>query len=598
MTVITSEMAKKELVRRRLEKLGLNESMVRDEIDRRSKLSKNTDSNYSDSNADKRSIGESLEDFAVDGTKRLGKDILSGFAKMGHGVINAPHNIVAAFSPKAAEYIPKQQDYDYDSLVGIRNTDFGDKLVQGLVEYAPYAIGGEAAGVGKVVGIVPRGAAQAAEGGVFGATQNNDALSGALAGALGGAGGALASGAVGGLVRGAKDNLIGHSAPSIARNIERSIGNLGGDMNQLAFKKAESSYEDTVKNESNLHNELEQSSKKHDKHIKYDNSRYKKSLKNEVKRLDAESSRQSSLKPENDIAVKKLKLLMKDNHNSFSGAIEHHKSINKMYGKEVSPGNPVPESMIRFAHKEIKKDIQRNIDKNSIESTFGRAWKSANNATQDRVNTFDKIIGSSGREAKSKFKKFYSGKSDSADASAFVKDYIPKPGEEGVQKIKALSKILGDENFAKNVIKHNMFKSSIDKNNIESFVNKFDSLSNEQKDYLFDDKQRNMVGTLSRLLKSKKDVLSGNEKQNAMKTVLSTALGYGGAHYVGADPLTGLVVGGLAPSVYNKVLSSVMSHPGAQNLASADLTSIGNQLRKVLPSILASNSVRRDTDGN
>ena len=211
---------------------------------------------------------------------------------------------------------------------------------------------------------------------------------------------------------------------------------------------------------------------------------------------------------------------------------------------------------------------------------------------------FETVVGQTGKETPSKFRNFVKNKRGSADASSFVKDYLPTTKSEGTQKMRQLSRMLGDEDFAKNVIKHNMFKSSIDKQNVNSFINKFDSLSKDQKDYLFDEKQRNMVSTLSRMLKSKKDVLTDNEKHNVMKTVLSTALGYGGAHYAGVDPLIGLAAGAVVPSFYNKVLSSVMSHPGAQNLASSDLTAIGNQLRKVMPRMAVATSVRSDDNGD
>ncbi len=133
-------------------------------------------------------------------------NVVAGLAKMGHNVINAPHDITNYFSPKLAKHIPKQQDYDFAAGLGLPTDEIhrngeapttADKIVQSLAQYAPAFVAPNAAlgGAGRAIASIPKagnylsraaeiGAPQAA----FGATQNEeDPLRGAEEGAITGA---------------------------------------------------------------------------------------------------------------------------------------------------------------------------------------------------------------------------------------------------------------------------------------------------------------------------------------------------------------------------------------------------------------------------
>jgi hypothetical protein len=86
--------------------------------------------------------------------EKLAPNILAGLAQMGHGLINAPHNLVNQVSPKLASYIPKQQDYDFAGMLKLpKSADLSDKLIRGLAQYSPALLAPEAS-LGEVGGAI------------------------------------------------------------------------------------------------------------------------------------------------------------------------------------------------------------------------------------------------------------------------------------------------------------------------------------------------------------------------------------------------------------------------------------------------------------
>lgn len=66
------------------------------------------------------------------------KDPLAGLAELGHGAINAPHNLAALFSEKLASHIPTQANFDYSAALGIpeNKKNLVDRLIQSAPELA------------------------------------------------------------------------------------------------------------------------------------------------------------------------------------------------------------------------------------------------------------------------------------------------------------------------------------------------------------------------------------------------------------------------------------------------------------------------------
>lgn len=66
--------------------------------------------------------------------EKLAPNILAGLANMGHGIVNAPHNIGKYLT--GSNNIPHLPDYNYSSMLNIPNTQ-SDQFVQGAAESLP-----------------------------------------------------------------------------------------------------------------------------------------------------------------------------------------------------------------------------------------------------------------------------------------------------------------------------------------------------------------------------------------------------------------------------------------------------------------------------
>lgn len=104
---------------------------------------------------------EEPKDSALDKVLRYGvKDPIIGLANLGHGILNAPHNLAALLSDKLASHIPKQEDYDYSTLMGIpsETRNLADKLIQFTPELGVSVALPETklGAIGKGIEMIPR----------------------------------------------------------------------------------------------------------------------------------------------------------------------------------------------------------------------------------------------------------------------------------------------------------------------------------------------------------------------------------------------------------------------------------------------------------
>lgn len=166
--------------------------------------------------------------------EKLPKNVLTGLAQMGHGLINAPHNITNAISPELASHIPKQKDHDFASMVGLpKETTMADKLIRGAAQYAPAMMMpvAEMGIAGSAASLPMRMGAQAVPQAAFGATQNPNAVHGALEGAAAGAGGELLGSAIKSGIHALKPSTMFRgnlSAEELKRNLEATKGTTTG----------------------------------------------------------------------------------------------------------------------------------------------------------------------------------------------------------------------------------------------------------------------------------------------------------------------------------------------------------------------------------
>jgi len=113
-----------------------------------------------------------------DSSNRFAKNVLSGLARVGKGVVNTPHNLTKTLanegyiSPKSVIGAAIPEDTDYSKLLGINDVSDSDRLIQGFSQYLPAAIAGGEGLLG-----------QSAAGAAFGATQSDNPIEGTVLGA-------------------------------------------------------------------------------------------------------------------------------------------------------------------------------------------------------------------------------------------------------------------------------------------------------------------------------------------------------------------------------------------------------------------------------
>lgn len=184
--------------------------------------------------------------------QRGGADILSGLAQMGHGLLNAPHNIANSIgnmtgNPQLGQDVAPLQpgNPDFSSILGVQNPNFGDKLLSGVAQYAPYVAGGEGVLAAKGLESIPlatRLTNYAGTGAAFGATQSDTpASSAALDSVLNVGGGLLGHGI-------AKGVGLALGTKSAQKSLSNSILDF---LNGQSGKASALSPEDTAQNVAN-----------------------------------------------------------------------------------------------------------------------------------------------------------------------------------------------------------------------------------------------------------------------------------------------------------------------------------------------------------
>lgn len=83
------------------------------------------------------------------------RNVGTGLAQMGHGILNTPANIADYLARK--EILPKdyegklwrQEEHDFGRMLGREGVKPGDAFISGVTEYLPYLLGGELGTLGK-----------------------------------------------------------------------------------------------------------------------------------------------------------------------------------------------------------------------------------------------------------------------------------------------------------------------------------------------------------------------------------------------------------------------------------------------------------------
>ena len=531
--------------------------------------------------------------------QRFNTDVWAGLAQMGHGIINTPSNLAntlakfGAISPETAAKIPRQQDYNYSAMLGVSQPNLLDKLVQGSAQYLPATLAG-----GSTI------AGQAIAGGVFGATQNQNPLTGAAIGAaipiLGGK--AIQGGLAAAEARPISAALSKYAAPGLGETISGTLEDTRKMTNQQAFDMAKNNYGNYAAKEKNAWDNLSNEASKADSNNanNFDNSDYVSALNDKLTKLSGQAERQSAFGRSNADAQTLLNGYMKDEHGNFTDAIEHNKSLNQDYQNEITPGKSLPFDIVNFAKSNLKKTINQNIEDNGLQETLGKSWQDANQSTADKNSIFNEVANVKGQPKYSSFSQFNKGVSTNQDPTSFVFDYLPKTKGDGTQGMEQFSKMLGNDDAAKNVIKMNYFDKSFRQNQVDpkTFMGQFDNLSQEQQEYLFNSEQLKPIRTLSAILAKNPNSLNAPSK-SLWSHGLTALIGGTAGHFTGIGPVEGAVgalvasnagkaaVAKLAaqPAMQKKLIDYLNSNPQPR-ISPETATTLMNVLSRAIPSAI------------
>jgi len=537
---------------------------------------------------------------------RLAGDVDIGATRMGLGVRSAPHYIAqmlaqhGLISPETAAKatLPNiafnlkgltapLQGKQIGQAYGVTKPNIADKLLQGAAQYAPYALVGGASLPG-----------QAAAGGLYGATQSKDPITGAATGAatnliLGKVGQIISKG-----VPSITKALSKYAAPGIADTLKSSLDKVKDLKNSVAFDRARSNFNDYQDAESSAWDSLKKSANAADAQsgINFNDENYKDALTKKIADLKKESV-QSGFERKNEDSIGLLKDYVNDPHSSFADAIEHNRALNADYQNEVTPGKSMPFSMINYSKKNLKNAIQENLSKNNLQNTLGSSWSKANKATADKNSIFNEIVSPAGKPQISSFMKYYKGGKDYSDPSTFIDQYVPKTAGEGTQKMEQFSNMVGDKKYSKDILKMNYFKNSYNKKGFDSeaFLKKYNNLSSEQKSYLFTTDQKNKIGSLNKILSKdpnalkKPSLFGGFGWYHSFPALVGLGLGQMAGH-----PYEGLGAGVVGSRLIERQLQSLFKNPKLQAAAVKSLSSpekdlsLSKAVGKLLSSRLAS----------
>lgn len=148
------------------------------------------------------------------------KDPAIGILNMGREFANLPNKVTGGFIPELSP-----SDFDFSGALGVENADTGDKLIQGLTQYAPaFALPGANIGkLGKIIDKIPRA-------GKYASKALSDAIPQALYAAAQAPQDNIKAGAEAGATM-APFSILGQlmqGANPVARNAARTLAAVGG----------------------------------------------------------------------------------------------------------------------------------------------------------------------------------------------------------------------------------------------------------------------------------------------------------------------------------------------------------------------------------
>ena len=441
----------------------------------------------------------------------IGKPLLSGLLSGGRDIVNLPHTLFN----KIPALAPTQQDY-YEHMLGIRNPGIGTDVLEAIGQIPFYVAGtGEASAAAKAAGIAPKLADLIGLGGTaatLGAASSPDspAIGAAIgvgsAGLGAGLGKALSSG-----IKGSGKYLLKPLTEKMADKFSKL-----GPRNSEAFSQIQNNYKSLKDLERNAWDKLGDSAEG----LPFDSSSYKSGLSELKNNLLSSSKGQKTLEKSINPITEEINDLINSPVNTMDEAIAHRKAINSIIGGTKQAGqskltDTSAKQLVKALHfgygnqegikPSFDKAISDNLNNRNPSNEIKESWDNANNLTK-LVKSFEEKKGLKGKSEPTAFYSLHSRGINPEDSNEFIKDYTDLKGG-GTARFKALANMLGDEDKARGIIKDNLFKSSIDADlktkglKASKFYSEYNKLTDPQKDYLFEGKQRSDIDTLFDLYK-------------------------------------------------------------------------------------------------
>lgn len=513
---------------------------------------------------------------------RIASDIDVGAANMGANILK--------HIPGIGQYF---QNQDYATFYGApQQPNVLDKVVQGVAQYAPY---------GALAELAPNLAGQAAVGALYGATQSDHPIAGAIAGAGGNLLGAGIPLGIGAVAKGTKNYLTQYAAPGLASRVSGIFDVAKNFTNEQAFNQAQSNY-GAWKDAANMawENVRQKAPMVDAAGYSFDNSNYINNVQNLKDNIISQIKGQPFLQDQYQPSLDLLDRVLGSQHGTFADALAHRQALNTKFGGLVNATDPTTLNTLKQVQAAFHNTINSNVN-SDVRNIFGNDWQNANNLTRTIKTTFENTITPQGKAQKSAFLGLNNQASPFTDPTSFANKYIPKASEDGTQKMQQLTAMLGDSDLARSVLKNNIFANAVNtENNTVTpsiFLKKYNQLSQPQKDYLFSNQDQNQINALGKVLDKYPNAINskgGVVSHGLMKLLLSTGGALGGYSHGG---LGGAAIGIMGGTAIPSTLSYAMTKEPAINWATRYLTSAPTQstasplMTKALQNLLTPSAV-------
>lgn len=418
----------------------------------------------------------------------LGRHALADVADFGHDILNAPHNIIS-------EIPAYEPNFNYHNALGVKK-NLADKVAVGAMDYAPYALGGEAVAWAKGLGDL---AGQAIGGSLFGATHNPGHVArGALMGGALGAAGYGAAKLAGNAVKPVARYVLNNAVKPLVERAGQAIEKQDLPTAQQGANHLLNNYQDLKSVAGQLFNKAGDQAQTIAQ--PFDNSKYVDALQGHLSGLKKVASRGKASANNVQNAIDQTQDWIDNAPQTFEDAVYHRKDINAAPNVYLNPQNQADKSVKAasdVARKALDNQLDSNVTKTPGAQDFANTWGDANKYWKQAMD-FEKLPTKLGAMKKSNTIG-QALQSNNPDASV-INQYLPSGKEDGLNKMQHFADLIGDQDQAKRYLKSALVNQNVTKDgvNTNGFLNQYKKLSPQQRNYLFNDDENAMLGAAVR----------------------------------------------------------------------------------------------------